>query len=225
LSKTVTQPLPPELTEAGVACIFGQRGYGKSTLARTLFRSTRRPRRIVIDTLKEYYDVAVPVACTADNLRHWTEQPEWAIAATPDPEQFDPLCRFLAAQTSNILILVEEIDQYTTASVCPPGLRALVNYGRHYGQQVVAVARRAADVPRLVTAQAVIASFRQTEPRDLAYLRTFTQADPSTLPKYTYVVCEPDSVERHSVTPSPTRHEGDGPVPPSPSPIENFFDI
>ena len=80
------------------------------------------------------------------------------------------------------LLVVDEVDQMDTPqSVGADGrgidvlpFRRLVNYGRHVGVSIAVASRRAAAVSRNLTAQATeIVSFRQSEPRDVDYLRQF----------------------------------------------------
>jgi hypothetical protein len=90
------------------------------------------------------------------------------------PSSLDDVKRCLLAiwLIGRCTLVIEEVDMYCSAQKPLPALDRLLRYGRHRDISVIAISRRPADVPRLLTAQAdEVVTFQQTEPRDLAWIR------------------------------------------------------
>lgn len=165
----------------GIHAILGHKGSGKSRLARAIIAPSKK--LVVIDTLGEHAALAERVT---------VEQLTTALAAKPEAYRFSirPVdysevewMERVAAARPGCCIFIDEIDFWYTdcRAVIGPGLNALVRYGRHYDQSVVAVARRPADMSRTVTSQATLWCFPMMEPRDRAYVQQFSSLDPGTL--------------------------------------------
>lgn len=165
----------------GVHAILGHRGSGKSRLARAIIAPSRN--LLIVDTLGEHGNLAPRVT---------VEQLASALAANPEAYRYGVLppnletvdwLERVAAARPGCCLFIDEIDYWYTDSraVVGDGLAALVRYGRHYEQSVVAVARRPADLSRTVTSQATLWCFPMREPRDRAYVAQFANIDPGEL--------------------------------------------
>ena len=196
-----------------VAVVFGRTGAGKTVLARALLNEWRRELGadgLIVDTLGEHADV--PRVELAD-------VPGWLAlsAGRPSPglvrvtvethDDMTELGRHLAERPAGrpVVLYVDEASYWAKPAWTSPGLAGVVRYGRHYGVHLLAVARRAAEVSRELTAQAGrLYLFRVVEPRDLQYLSGILPASVSTIlrqlparhyleysPDGTYSICPP----------------------------------
>lgn len=165
----------------GVHTVLGHRGYGKSRLARAIVAPARK--LIVVDTLGEHSTLATPADITtiASALASNPEAYRYSVRVS-DYSEVEWLER-VAASREGCCLFIDEIDMWYTDARAPigDGLNSLVRYGRHYGQSVVAVVRRPADLSRTVTSQATLWCFPMREPRDRAYVQGFANIDPGTL--------------------------------------------
>jgi DNA helicase HerA-like ATPase len=174
----VTAPAQPI-----VRVVLGMRGYGKTTLARTLIAAA--PRVVGHDPRREYdalplawpefvaYVDRMPVdrfrvTCTDAATGHEEELCAWCYALGEDlnPEEGMP--------GGEVMVLLEEADQIAAPGRESKIFKRLVSQGRHIGLAIVAVSRRPAEVSRFLTANAdELYIFRTQEPRELEYLRAF----------------------------------------------------
>ena len=171
--------------------ILGRPGSGKSSLARLLTREARR--LLVVDTLAEYADsdlARVDDDGLLDALLAAGDDGGYRLAWTPIAESGDPValpwqfaCGASAARCDSTLLL-DELDYWLPRGACQPlpgELAAILRYGRHYRQSVVAVVRRPADISRTLTAFATVWAFCLYEPRDRQYIAALGGPDPATL--------------------------------------------
>jgi hypothetical protein len=98
----------------------------------------------------------------------------------------------LVIACGKLIYAVDEIDRVSDANWAPPGLAYLINQGRHVQVSLAASSRRPAHIPRELTSQAhEFYIFRNTEPRDLAYLAEYLGTEATeklrTLPPYVYL--------------------------------------
>lgn len=92
-------------------------------------------------------------------------------------------------------ILIDEADQFAQPASRPRSFDNLINYQGHLGVDLYLVSRRAARIPRDVTALADrLCVFHTKEPNDLKYLKaltgTLTDDKLRSLPKYKYLEIE-----------------------------------
>jgi len=74
--------------------------------------------------------------------------------------------------------LIDEIDMISSPTSIPKELDSLIRYGRHQEVDIIATARRPAEVHRNLTANSDDIYVYQThEPRDLSYLSRFMDVD------------------------------------------------
>jgi hypothetical protein len=97
-------------------------------------------------------------------------------------EQFSLVCR-LPFATQGLTIVTDELDQYATPISFPNEFKRVIHFGRHFGTRFIGGARRASDVARAFTSQCYkLVCFRQSEPRDIVYLRSIVGDDAERLP-------------------------------------------
>lgn len=92
-------------------------------------------------------------------------------------------------------ILIDEADQFAQPASRPKSFDNLINYQGHLGVDLYLVSRRAARIPRDVTALTdVLCVFHMKEPNDLKYMKALTghlnEAELRALPKYKYLEME-----------------------------------
>lgn len=165
----------------GVHAVFGYRGSGKSRLARAIVAPARK--LLIVDTLGEHRGLGTPV--TPEELaRALSSEPEaYRYVIRPDNYETVDWLERVAAAREGCCLFIDEIDFWYQDSRAVPGegLLSLTRYGRHYGQSVVAVARRPAAMSRSVTSQGTLWCFPMREPRDCKYVGEFANVDPSDL--------------------------------------------
>lgn len=154
-----------------IGAIFGRQGMGKTTLARQLIEQS--PRNIVLDTLGDDYAGGCVVDGLAGLVAYWNRVrgfERFTIIFKPKNDQERNGFFRLAVQVQNVVIWIDEVDTYCSPGTIKKELWWLLNYGRHQGISVVALARRPQDVHRKITAAAGWIIAHQThEPRDLKY--------------------------------------------------------
>jgi hypothetical protein len=80
----------------------------------------------------------------------------------------------LVIACGRMIYAIDEVDRVTNSNFAPPGLDYLINQGRHVQVSLAVTSRRPAQIPRELTSQAhLFYIFRNTEPRDLAYLEQY----------------------------------------------------
>lgn len=193
--------------ERVAAVILGKPGYGKSHLVKTYIIpqlvKSRKPV-FILDCLNEYQDHSdVTVSGSAlprflhDAAEKGVDLSGRRVRVLVDSEEsarFGMLAIRIWARPASIII--EEADRYGNPSKMSPVLSDWVNYGRHWGADIVMIARRAASINRSMTAAAdVIISFCQHETRDIEALRGYTDAAEMlrTLPKRDFLTIAADS--------------------------------
>ena len=92
-------------------------------------------------------------------------------------EGFDFICRVAKAvgkDYGDCLLVVDEVDFYVQPGYAPGPFSELVRIGRHWGVEMICMARRPASVWRNLTANADhLCVFLTHEPRDITYLSEF----------------------------------------------------
>ena len=155
-----------------IAIVVGRKKSGKSTLVR--LGLAKRPRWIVWDLRGEY--ASVP------GSRLWRDVREFGahvagggdiareVFACP-VAQFEAWCRF-AFNAGGLLVVIEELGRYCSASFAPPFLLDLFDRSRHARLDLVCVSPRISGIPASLRGQAdELVTFRATSPPDLLQLR------------------------------------------------------
>lgn len=198
---------PARKHSAAVTFVCGQRGTGKTTWIKRQVLELEA-RLFVFDHMAEFTEVAGAdyqhelqdsILFLRRNANGFARSVLVPLEA--GPEVFAVACRVPFA-IRDLTMVVDEIDTYAGA-VRPPSpveFTRLVNFGRHFGCSLVCASRRPADVSRALTSQARrIVAFRQTEPKDVAYLRSLVGDGASAipdLPDLHYLAFEGGSVTR-----------------------------
>lgn len=163
-----------------IGVIVGQKGLGKTTLARYLV--TQMPRVLVLDSLGTDYGGGCVVRDPGALIEYWNKVQHYAafsIIARPAGDEMAAAVFRIARQARDLWLVVEEADKYCNASGIQPEFREIINYCRQTNVSVLALARRAARINRDLTANADwIVAHRTVEPRDLEYLREFMDVTP-----------------------------------------------
>ncbi|MGE0175395.1 MAG: hypothetical protein AB7T49_21610 [Oligoflexales bacterium] len=181
--------------------ILGFRGCGKTYLSRKI--QEIYPRVIIIDVTGEYSD---GVECHdfdefTDALQNSLNQENFRIIfhshmdAGPEEKAAIDHCIRLAmlrssapeAKFNNLLLVLEEVQNYSSAHTLPHYLRYAYLTGRHHGMAVLATSQRPAEVHKTILSQShnLFVGYVQ-EANDVKYLssRLGAQADQLyTLPK------------------------------------------
>ena len=176
-----------------ISVVLGRRGCGKTTLIRGYVAS--KPRLLIFDTLAEYgssgrtFSTIEPMISFVESRQYLQFRAVYQPIDSRDLEEafsdFMRLCWIVGDCT----IVIDEIDQVSSAVSVSPELARNLRYGRHRKLFVIAASRRAAEVPRLITSQAdELISFNQTEPRDVKYIEDYAgktfAAKTTMLPRY-----------------------------------------
>jgi hypothetical protein len=159
-----------------VVFVFGRKGCGKSRFVKGLAQKALDSGRTVLvwDPCDEFtfggVDATDPVRglrryATTDNLgmrgalevylrAHIGKRPTSGAIAGPD-WQFPAFCRFVMRH-QDLLVIVDETDQFCSPSYAPKELKHLLRRGRHKSIDAIFVARAPAEIHRDITRQADI---------------------------------------------------------------------
>lgn len=162
-------------SKSEITLVIGRKESGKSTLIK---RGLARVRHFVVwDVKGEYADpqVGVPGARLWTSMRAWREHLlaggtiEREVFHCPE-RVFAPWCRWIA-QTSNLLVVIEELSRYCVGQRPPPHLADLFERSRHIPIDLVCTTAKPTRVFSDLRSQvdaAIVA--RMSEPNDIAYL-------------------------------------------------------
>lgn len=163
------------MNEKKVELILGQRGSGKSYLARHLI--AKYTRYIIYDTLGEYNDLGIIIE-TLDEFKEIflrIYQNDFRIIYQPlnPAKDFDEICD-LIFECGELTFLVEEIDKFCTPQSISDNFANVLQRGRHKNITLIGISQRPFGINRLITSQAkIIYSFIHREPNDINYLKDF----------------------------------------------------
>lgn len=123
--------------------ILGQKGYGKTQLARKIAAS--QPRVLIHDTTKRDYGGGVVLREADeiyDHMREVKNHLHFSVIVRPADERATTACFAVCRHVLNLTLVVDEADRFCTSQKSHPDLRYLINEGRHDGVNLVLVARR-----------------------------------------------------------------------------------
>jgi hypothetical protein len=162
-----------------VIVITGQRGTGKTTLIKERIRGIDRV--ILFDLLGEFEPNVFTQKIFFEKLSESRKQPFFRISyfnPKTTEEDFERICKAVN-RLNDLTFVVDELDYFCSASFAPPVFQEIIKRGRHQGIGLICATRRPHEIPRLVTSQVTeLISFRQVEPRDLAYLKDICGLEP-----------------------------------------------
>lgn len=161
--------------------VMGRRGCGKSFLAKRL--QTIWPRRVIVDSLNEYSGKNV-----AFNFQEFSEKLiklksenskkfELIFQFNPENEnsesEFNELLR-LCYYFSNIQIVIEEVQLYSSPHYLPKWLKNCLLIGRHRNLSVLCTSQRPGEVNKTILSQCShIFCGNIIEGNDLKYISSF----------------------------------------------------
>lgn len=130
-------------------------------------------RVVVFDTIREFDKPDYDIVDSLELLEEKLLQDSFRIRVWHDLDNetfFDDVCE-LIFQHSDLLFIIDEVDQHTGATYCPTGFRKIINYGRHQSIEIICTSRSPAEIPKMLIGQTTdIYFFRITEPNHLRYL-------------------------------------------------------
>ena len=175
--------------------VMGRVGSGKSYLVKKML--ARFPRRLIYDPFEEYEGVLfrrwAEAAVYLDNFTGdedgavEDEYPFQVVYRPPSRHDAEQFFR-MAASLKNYVLIAEEVEMWCKSSWINPHLERLISFGRHKCRSLVWITRSPFEINRDLTRQHnLLISFKQTEPRDIAYLDNYSfNKDITTLAEYEY---------------------------------------
>lgn len=170
-------PLQNSQRERWISSVFGMQGAGKTSFVRKHIIPFSPKPIFILDTLDEYNDGLVFYSMKA--LKHHLVKYNMNLSGVHilkadndrDAENFFKLFTLVKEPCT---ILIEEADKFMGSAHYDinEDIKNIINYGRHWGQNIIFIARRPARLNKDVTSQSnFIVSFRQTESRDINSLK------------------------------------------------------
>jgi hypothetical protein len=163
------------------ATVLGKSGYGKSHFIKHYIipRLVSQGKPVlIVDTMNEYesghahngFRSFVSEVRRSGRIRAGIN----VVKCKSDADCY-ALFEFVRRLELPVSFIIEEADKFCNPYQIDPNLKALINYGRHWGVDMIFVARRMAALNRDVTAQSdFIVTFAQTEKNDLVGLSNYT---------------------------------------------------
>lgn len=135
-----------------VRAYIGATGSGKGVSIREALRKLKARRMLIWDPLGEYGEfctvvdtlgaVAQRAKASAFKVSYWP-----GPDATTYPEKFALFCR-IAFAAGDLVMLVEELGDVTSASYAPQPWKRCTTQGRHRGLKIIAATQRPAKVDK-----------------------------------------------------------------------------
>lgn len=184
-------------TQRELILVLGKTGSGKTSWLRHHVM-TRVRRALIVDAgFNEFDASAMPsfdILCQV--LEGCCDSHFWRVSYTPISSEF-PFVLEAAARVGNLHLVLEEADRLPSPSDCT-AYDEIITRGRHYGVSILAAALHPYKLPADLRRQATrIITFRQHEPRDLAWLSDVMGPDVDRLPvldQYVYLDWSSDGI-------------------------------
>jgi DNA helicase HerA-like ATPase len=142
--------MKPRRHDQPIGVILGRRGSGKTTLAKELIE--RFPQVAIMDPNHEYDGAAF--TSLSDFHRELAGshsvvfRPKIGLPKDVLLEEFDIFCQILW-EAGRRLVVIDEADRFSShGKESTPFFQLLVNQGRHRELAILAIARRAAQLPK-----------------------------------------------------------------------------
>lgn len=175
----------PLFAATSVTTILGSRGCGKTFLSRTIQKLY--PRVIIIDVTGEYTD---GVECHTfdefcDALKESLKQEKFRIifhshmdAGDEERDHIDHIIRLTMirsaapeAKFNNVLLVCEEVQNYSNTHALPQYLKKCLLIGRHHGVACIFTSQRPGEVNKTILSQSHnVFAGTCAEPNDIKYL-------------------------------------------------------
>lgn len=175
-----------------IITILGKKGSGKTHLAKNIIALCPLPV-FIIDSLHEYSQGVIYnniKDLIYDYVNKLNKSNVYILRPVSDID-IDTMFKCVYKINNTLTLVCEEADMYCNPYKIDEYFSNIIKYGRHYNHNIIAISRRPAEINRLLTSQSdCIITFRQTEARDLQYLKQITQdADKAVnLDKYQYMI-------------------------------------
>ena len=151
-------------------------GAGKTSLIKRLVPACPKPI-FILDTLNEYENGLIfksMYALKHHLVNHNMNVQGVHILKVDNDEDAEAFFRLFTLVKEPCTIIIEESDKFMGSAHYDinDDIKDVINYGRHWGQNLVFIARRPARLNKDVTSQSnCIVSFKQTESRDVNSLK------------------------------------------------------
>ena len=155
--------------ERKVIIITGKSGTGKTKLSREIIKLFRR--KIILDILDEYTDgiVFYSMKDFVNNVSVIDENINIILRSFREKDIND-VCEWCLI-AGNVLLTIEEFENYVSRYDSFPKLDEIIRRGRHNDVSLLAVSQRVPDFPPLFRSQITsFFSFFQDEPIDIKHL-------------------------------------------------------
>lgn len=142
--------------QASIVAILGGSGSGKSTSLKHLIKTSKPPRLLVWDFMREYGEFGQVFIGEILPLVHQVEAKhhgKFACVFQPKGNkkqiaaQFDIFCQ-LAYEAGDCVVVVEELKHVTSPSYAPQPWALISTTGRHKGLRVIGTSQRPASIDK-----------------------------------------------------------------------------
>lgn len=171
---------------------MGRRGCGKSTLSKNL--QSAYPRRVIIDSLYEYEegDVVYDFDEYSAKLQHLSKNrvKEFVVIfriAHDDPQATDIVNHAIriAFEFGNLMIVIEEVQLFSTHHSLPTYLKNALLIGRHHNIALFFTSQRAGEIHKTILSQCNHIFVGQMHERnDIQYIKSFLGDSVEKLPNF-----------------------------------------
>jgi hypothetical protein len=156
-----------------IVTVIGVKGSGKTCMIRELCADL--PRLLVYDPrgqLPECGVVFMSIGEVVEYLRTKDNfKKRYRVVFQPLNDGETLQFFLIAAQLRDYVLAVDEGSMIASPTSINPQFDHIIRYGRHDGVSVLSGARRAAELPRILTSQSdAFIVFKQHEPRDVEWL-------------------------------------------------------
>lgn len=159
-----------------IISVFGKKGTGKTTYAGKLIAGRDKSKHCVIIDLFDQFPLYPLI--DIDSFYHYamTSFPSNPVRlAIFDLVDFGNVSKVIGVRR-DILLVVDEIDFFDSATKQVLDFKRLIHYSRHYRVDLITTSRRPANVSRDLTSQTdEFIIFSMTERRDLEYFRNLSE--------------------------------------------------
>ena len=163
-----------KLKNTDVICIYGQRGSGKSIMAKYLL--LKFPKYIVFDPLGEYSRFG-KVVFSLEEINPEDERIIFNPRDTPNNEEtHDLVSKYVWDNLPNYCFLTDEIHMYQSKALTT-NFKKVITQGRHRGIGMICVSQRFANVNQTITTQASHLFLFRLFGRDIETAKTYFGSD------------------------------------------------